>query len=350
MIDSATGEVAGAGTSDMCGAQVAVASINAAGGVLGRKLKLTIADDQSTPAVAAQQAQKLTAQGTRLFVGGSTSTDILAALPFFKATSSFFTGGTTKSSDVLDYDKLTVRVNSSSAQDMAWSAKYLDAHYSTGTLVMIGLAGTFTQGEFQDLTADVSHSHFTKIDAIYAPDTTTDWSSFISKIQAENPSVIVTAIYGTDQPVAWFRQALSAGLKVPEFGAPSILSSTVISEAGKAATSGLVSADSWVTYIKNASEQKLESNYQKYSASSSYCGKNPFAVEGKQMETTYSQVEVLAQGISSAKSTDPAAIRAAIIGKTIQLPSGAMTFDSTGQGSQTYYLYDVKNGNQVPLS
>jgi branched-chain amino acid transport system substrate-binding protein len=350
MIDSATGEVAGAGTADMCGAQVAVAAINGRGGVLGRKLALTIADDQSTPAVAAQQAQKLTSQGIRLFVGGSTSTDILAAMPYFKSTSSFFTGGTTKSSDVLNYDKLTVRVNSSSAQDMAWSAKYLDSHYRAGTLVMIGLTGTFTQGEFQDLAADVDHSHFKKIVTIYAPDTTTAWASFISKAQADNPSVIVTAIYGTDQPVAWFRQAYSAGLKVPEFGAPSILSSTVITESGKAATAGLVSADSWVTYIKNASENTLEGDYQKYASKSSYCGKYSFAEEGKQMETTYGQVEVLAQGIVKAKSTDPASIRKAIIGSTFQLPSGPMTFAPSGQGSQSYYLYDVKNGNQVPLS
>jgi hypothetical protein len=74
MIDSATGDVPGAGTADTCCAQGAVAAINGSGGVLARKLRLTITDDQSMSAVAAWQGQKLTGQGTCLFAHGSTST------------------------------------------------------------------------------------------------------------------------------------------------------------------------------------------------------------------------------------------------------------------------------------
>lgn len=350
MIDSQTGAVAGAGTADFCGAEVAVKAINAAGGVLGHDIQLTTADDQSSPAVAAQQGQKLTGEGIRLFVGGSTSTDVLAEEPYFKNVSAFFTGGTTKDAKELSMYPYVVRVNSSSAQDMAYTAKYLSSAYPKGTLVMLGLEGTFTQDEFALLSSDVDRSHFTSLQEIYAPATTTSWSSYISKVESYNPSVVVNAIYGTDQPVSWYREAYSAGLRVPEFGAPGILSSTVVSAAGTAATSGLVGADTWVTFLSNEANTKLRADYAKYSSSTAFCGNNSFNVEGKQMETTYSQVLLLADAIGIAKSEAPPAITSTIKSGSWNLPGGTTHFGSDGQGTVTYYLYKVSNGNEIPFS
>lgn len=349
-IDSLTGATAGAGTADLCGAQIAVNAINSKGGVNGSKLSLVTADDQSTPAVAAQQAQKLTSQGIKIFAGGSTSSDILAALPYLKKSNALFLGGTTKTSDVLDFYNNILRVNSSSEQDMSWLAGYLNKNAKPGNLVLVGLSGTFTQGEFDNLKAHIDNSKFPNIVELLAPDDTTDWSSYISKAQSAHPSVIVNVIFGTAQPVSWYKAAYSAGLRVKQFGAPGILSSTVISEAGAQATSGLVAADTWVTYIKGKGETQLENDYKAQLSKSGACAGKPLDVEGKQMETTYSQLEILKDGIEASKSEDPTAIKKAVLKGTWTLPSGDTIFDSHGQASQHYYLYNVRNGKEVPAT
>ncbi len=64
-----TGQYASFGQQMKAGAEMAVADINAAGGVLGKKLKLIIGDDQCDPKQAVAVANKLVGQGV-VFVAG----------------------------------------------------------------------------------------------------------------------------------------------------------------------------------------------------------------------------------------------------------------------------------------
>lgn len=349
MIDSLTGLVAGAGTSDACGAEVAVDALNASGGLLGHKIDLTVVDDQSSGSVSAEQARKLTADGVRLFVGGSTGVQVLAEAPYFKSVGAFFTGGTTKEMTVLKLPYVD-RINSDAAEDTAYSAKYLDTHSRKGALVMVGVTGGFAKTELGRFASDVNKKHFTKIDRIIAPATETNWTSYITKVKAIHPSAVFVGIVGSDQPVSWYREAYAAGLRVPQFAAPAILSGTVTSGAGAKATAKLISADTWVTYIKNKAEAQLKKAYAKFAPSISYCGGHSFVVSGKQMETTYSQVLTVSFGVKKAKSFSPNAIHSALRRGSYTFPSGRARFMKTGEATQKYYLYRINGaGNEVPV-
>ena len=61
--------------------QMAVDEINAAGGVLGKKVKLVTADTKTTPAQAASQSRRLVQEGVRLMVTEDIVADRDAALP-----------------------------------------------------------------------------------------------------------------------------------------------------------------------------------------------------------------------------------------------------------------------------
>lgn len=77
-----TGDQAAFGTSTVNGVRIAAEEINAAGGVLGRKIKLVIEDDQGRADVAASVVTKLISNnGVVALIGENSSNQSLAAAP-----------------------------------------------------------------------------------------------------------------------------------------------------------------------------------------------------------------------------------------------------------------------------
>ncbi|HSU43381.1 MAG TPA: ABC transporter substrate-binding protein, partial [Casimicrobiaceae bacterium] len=59
MHDPLTGTYAAEGESEVRGAKLALAEVNAKGGILGRKVELIVEDDNANAGLAAQKAHKL---------------------------------------------------------------------------------------------------------------------------------------------------------------------------------------------------------------------------------------------------------------------------------------------------
>jgi branched-chain amino acid transport system substrate-binding protein len=77
-----TGDQASFGTSTVQGVQLAAEEINAAGGVLGRRIRLVIEDDQGKPEQAASVVTKLiTSDNVITVVGENSSSNSIAAAP-----------------------------------------------------------------------------------------------------------------------------------------------------------------------------------------------------------------------------------------------------------------------------
>ena len=73
MHDPLTGTYAAEGESEVRGAKMALAEINAKGGLLGRKLDLVIEDDAANAGLAAQKAHKLIEQDKVALLMGAVS-------------------------------------------------------------------------------------------------------------------------------------------------------------------------------------------------------------------------------------------------------------------------------------
>jgi ABC-type branched-subunit amino acid transport system substrate-binding protein len=76
-----TGGLKDMGPSMRAGAELAVAELNAAGGVLGRQIVLSDADDGTDPKVAVAALNTLAASGVEVVIGPSTSSATKAAIP-----------------------------------------------------------------------------------------------------------------------------------------------------------------------------------------------------------------------------------------------------------------------------
>ena len=74
-----SGPQAGSGEQFRRGARLAVEDVNAAGGILGHKLRLVIGDDAASPVQAVALADRLARDGVKLVVGHHASDTSLAA-------------------------------------------------------------------------------------------------------------------------------------------------------------------------------------------------------------------------------------------------------------------------------
>ncbi len=80
MVSSATGPLALYGLAGIEGAKIAVAELNDAGGLLGRRLHLTVRDDASDPAVGARQAREAIQLDDAEVIFGPVASDALLAM------------------------------------------------------------------------------------------------------------------------------------------------------------------------------------------------------------------------------------------------------------------------------
>ena len=79
MHDPLTGTYAAEGDSEVRGAKMALAEINAKGGMLGRKVELLVEDDNANAGLAAQKAHKLVDQeGCSMLMGSVSSATALS--------------------------------------------------------------------------------------------------------------------------------------------------------------------------------------------------------------------------------------------------------------------------------
>ncbi|WP_104177404.1 ABC transporter substrate-binding protein [Cryobacterium sp. Y50] len=76
-----TGPLAEIGENQVAGAEVAIEQINAAGGILGRQVKLANADEQTTPETSTAAVRNLSNSGVNLIVGMLSSAGCLALAP-----------------------------------------------------------------------------------------------------------------------------------------------------------------------------------------------------------------------------------------------------------------------------
>lgn len=82
MIDNISGALASVGLDGQAGAKVAVDEINKSGGVLGgRKLDLSVQDEQLSPTATVKAVRDLNSQSVNLLFGFTSSSDMLAAVP-----------------------------------------------------------------------------------------------------------------------------------------------------------------------------------------------------------------------------------------------------------------------------
>ena len=332
---SLTGKEASFGTSSHEGTLMAIEEINAAGGVLGRKLELKTEDNLSKAGESANIVNKLISKDQVVAILGEVaSSRSLEAAPICQQ------NGIPMISPASTNPKVTA------TGDFIFRVCFIDPFQGT---VMANFAQKTLKANkvavFTDVKSDYSKglAKFFKETFTKSGQITTeldysggdkDFKAQLTTIKNSNPEAVFVPGYYTD--VALIRiQARQLGLNVPFFGGDGWEGADLL-KIGKEAVEG----DYFSThYSPDAGSPKGKIFVEAYKKR--YNGKVPDAMAA----LGYDSAMILADAIKSAGSTEGAKIKAALaVTKDYDAVTGKITLNKERDAEKAAVILQVKNG------
>ncbi|MEO6079973.1 MAG: ABC transporter substrate-binding protein [Steroidobacteraceae bacterium] len=333
---SLTGKEAAFGQSSHKGTQLAIDELNAAGGVLGKKIELISEDNRSTAGESATIAKKLISRDKVVaLLGEVASGRSLEAAPIAQAAGVPMVSPSSTNPKVTETGDYIFRVcfidpfqgkllagfakRTLKAQKVAIFSD-VSAPYS------VGLAQFFRDAFVADGGQIVSEQKYTGGDK--------DFSAQLTAIKSQKPDAIIVPGYYTDAGLI-VRQARQLGIKVPLFGGDGWEAPELLALAGAEALEGTY-------YSTHFSSESTEPLAQKFVA----------AFKAKYNETPdamaalgYDSAMVLADAITRAGGTEGPKLRAALAA-TSNFPgaTGATTLDAKRDASKPAVIITAKDG------
>lgn len=298
--------------------QLAVAEINAAGGILGRQVELVIADDASG-AVGAQKAYDTLVfqKNVDAIISMETSAARNAALPIVARGkkpfiyTSFYEG---RSCSPWMYVNGWVP-----EQEVAPIVDYFDKSKGAKTFYLVGNDYAFGRGML-DFTKKYIEQHGGKVvGEEYLPIDGTDWTPVLSKIRAAKPDALISATAGGAPNVALVKQMKASGLTLP-YGNLAIDEGTA-KGMGDVATGVFMSA-SYLTSIDSPANRKFIAALDKKFGSDV---KTPNELSEPQYEAFF----LYKAAVEKAGTTDSAKVVKALPEVTFDGPRGPVKMDKS---------------------
>ena len=324
---SATGAAAPLGEPERNTLQLMEGSINAAGGVIGRQIKLVILDDQSAAKEAVTATNRLLQQDKAVAViGASTSASTLAMKPITTKAGipQIAMAAANSITDEAPIDwmwRVAPKDNLAVARALAYVSKELKLTkiavlYDENAFGSSGMAEIErTKGEYGlEIVAKESY----KTDEA-------DLTAHLTKIKGANPEAVV--VWGTNPgPAVAAKNMKQLGMTIPYVGSHGIANAKFIELAGDAAD-GVVFPSNKVLLPESITDPKQKEIVTTFMAD--YKAKygsdpNSFAAHA------YDGLTVVLEAIKAAKSTDPKALQGQL-DKLTKLSSagGIFTYTAT---------------------
>ena len=330
-----TGDQAAFGTSTVAGVKLAADEINAAGGVLGRKIRLVIEDDQGRAEEAASVMTKLiTSESVIAVIGENSSNQSLAAAPIAQANGVPMISPSSTNPAVTEKGDFIFRVCFTDPYQGKALAAFVRNQLKLDTAAIlvdkkndysVGLATVFRQqfeGAGGKIVAEQSYSGG---DSEFRPQLTT--------IRAAKPQALfVPGFYTEVGQIAI--QARDLGIDVPLVGGDGWDSPAVIQIGGKS-IEGSYFSDHYFVGDTRPVVQSFVTEYRKRH------GKNPEATAA----LGYDALKIFAQAAERAKGLDRKAIRDQIAAtKDYQGVSGTITMGADRNPIKPVAMIKIENG------
>jgi branched-chain amino acid transport system substrate-binding protein len=327
------------GTNFKDGVLLAVKEINAAGGILGKKIETTTNDTQSNPGVAKGLTQKAIDQEVFAIFGPVFSGSIMVSMAESRrAEIPNFTGGEA-ASITMQGNPYVFRTSFTQATAMPKIARYITDQAKFKTISLIYVNNDFGKGGREMLMKALDKSPTKIVSDISTDSGQIDFSAAVLKAKGANPDAIF--VYTNEEESARaLRELRKQGWTKPVIGETVLTSQKVIELAGEAANGAIahvgLTVDAPLPAIR-AFRAKFEREY-KY-----ICDHN--GMKG------YSGVYALKAAIEKVGKLDRKAVAVAM--KTLKVKAADqpgilmdVEFDKNGDLDRDSFLTEVKNGKQ----
>jgi branched-chain amino acid transport system substrate-binding protein len=331
---SLTGASASFGQSSHKGTELAVEQINAAGGVLGKKLRLITEDDQSQAGQPATIVRKLISQDKVVAILGEVaSSKSLEAAPICQQNKiPMISPASTnpKVTEVGDYifrvcfiDPFQGTVMSKFARGKGW--KKIAVLTDVKQDYSVGLAEFFVKDILANGGEIVREQKYSTGDKDFKPQ--------LTSIKAAQPDAIfVPGYYGEVSLIA--KQAKLLGIKVPLLGGDGWVGDSLLKVAGKSLDGSFFSSH----FSASDKAEKVQSFVTKFKAKYG-------EVPDDMAALGYDSAMILADSMRRAGTTESAALRNAIAGtKGFDAVTGMITLDANRNASKSAVILSIANG------
>jgi branched-chain amino acid transport system substrate-binding protein len=321
------------------GAVQAVADINAAGGVLGKKLHLEIGDDACDPKQARSVAEKLSGMGVAVVVGHYCSS---SSIP---ASDAYLDGGvlqiTPASTNALFTERglwNTFRTCGRDDQQGSFAASYLAKNFKDKNIAIINDKTTYGKGLADEAKRALNAAGVTtKLDESYNQGDK-DFTALVSKLKLNRIDIVYDGGYHQEAGLI-VRQMRDQGLKTILMAGDALVSREFASITGPAGEGVLF------TFPPDPRKRPTAAAIVKKFKDK---GIDP---EGYVLYT-YAAYQVWAQAAVKAGTTDPQKVAAAMRNGSWDTVLGPLSFDKKGDitgGGWAVYRWD-KDGNYEQIT
>ena len=279
------------------GAQLAEEQLNAAGGVMGRKVEVLFRDDQLKPAVGAQRTKELIENDKAQFIVGGLAAHVQMAI-----------NEQTKKSKVLYIS--TSQSDEISAKPDTSPITFHEALNPTITSRVMGtwiaqnlgkkwwiIYADYAWGKQNNavLTETLAKQGGTLLGTTPYPLGSAEFSAHLPKIQAARPDVLVNVAPGADN-IALHKQVISFGMKKTMKMAQPLLWISYLKEGGPELYQDVYGAINWYWELQDSipsAKKFVDASMKKFNLP-----------PGDYGAYSYSGVLEVARGVELAKSTD----------------------------------------------
>ena len=331
VVNMLTGPFAEGGSFQVNGLQLALEDINKAGGILGRPVELRTEDNQSTnPGTVLAFSKLSTDPAIKAIVGPIASTQIQAASPAIaKAGIPTMIGGT---------DPSLTRVNNKwvfrARPNDLYSSKVI-ADFGVNTLklkkwAIVHATDAFGQGGAKALTEALQALGVTPIlDQGYTSNAQ-DFAPIVLAVKKSGAEVLGTYMTVPADQAIFAKQLKQLGVNIQWVGSPTTVAVTTRNLAGEALYGSYAAVD--FNADANDAAREFTKRY-----------KERYGIYPDNFASwAYDALNILALAMNNAKSTEPEAIRKAILAiKGYKGLEGTYEFDGRGDGLHGYNV--VKN-------
>lgn len=300
---------------------MAIDEINAAGGVLGKKIEPVIEDGASDWPTFAEKAKKLIqVDKVATVFGGWTSASRKAMLPVFEENKGLLWYP-------VQYEGLEASPNifytgATTNQQIIPALDYLKAQGKT-KIYLVGSDYVFPRTANKEIKAYAAANGMTILGEEYKPLGDTEFETIVNKLVAAKPDAVFNTLNG-DSNVAFFKQLDGKNLKAKDMltVSVSIAEEEVKSIGPKYLTDHLVAWNYYQTTDNPANKKFVDAFKAKYGNDK---------VTSDPMEAGYTAVYLWKASVEKAGSVDVEKVKAASKGITFEAPEGKVTIDGENQ-------------------
>lgn len=315
-----TGADAPSGTEIYDGELLAVAKINAAGGVLGKKIVLKEEDDACQPQTAVDAANKLVSLGVKAMVGGYCSAAAEPAEPIYSRADIPNIQAAANATTLVTHGYHNIfLVDPTGGLQAHEAASFFTKVLKLKNVFIADDESTYAVNVAKLTTKDLAGTSTKTFPLEAVPATDEDFAPVISTLRADNAAAIYWTGYFA-QAAEFVRQIRTAGLTIPFITADGSVTPTYIKDAGVDANGTYSTIAVLSSFLAGPAAKSFDKRYE----SKFHATPGPYSAYG------YDGMYALADAAKAAKSLAPSKVITALHRLKFSGLTGEVSFASNG--------------------